>query len=86
LYEYVHTGTCRATLVRPSRRKEEWAVTDNRHRDLAYRDLERIEDDQALQLGQPEPEWPPRASIPKDDRRSSSILTERERATRWPTG
>ena len=76
--------------VRPSpafsRRKEERAVNDNRQRELAYRDLERVDDEQALEPGTMELDRPTRAAFPKDDRRSSSILTERERSMRWPTG
>jgi hypothetical protein len=73
-------------MPNPLAGKEEGAVTDNRQRDLAYRDLERIEDEQALQFEPAESDRPVRPSIVYDDRRSSAFLTERERAARWPIG
>ena len=61
-------------------------MTNNRQRDLAYHDLEHLEDEQALELDRRESDGERRPRFPKDDRRSSSVLTERERAERWPTG
>jgi hypothetical protein len=58
-------------------------MIDNRLRDLAYRELERVEDEQALQLRAPDSEQPRYPTIAQDGRRPSVSPIEQERATRW---
>jgi hypothetical protein len=61
-------------------------MMQDRQREITYRDLERLDEEQAL-LHRSERQFSParRRSV-KDDRRSSDKLTERERNTDWPIG
>ena len=57
-----------------------------RQREITYRDLERLDEEQAL-LHRYERQLPASRRRPsKDDRRSSDKLTERERGSDWPIG
>jgi hypothetical protein len=63
----------------------------NRQREITYRELERLDQEQALQHKLERLGDSPRHSFAKDDRRSSArvgnvALTPRERAERWPLG
>jgi hypothetical protein len=55
-------------------------------RDLSYNDLERLDAEQSREHRLERANIGRRSRFPKDDRRSSAMLTDRERAERWPIG
>jgi hypothetical protein len=55
-------------------------------RELSYSDLERLDAEQAREHRSERTSAGRRSRFPKDDRRSSAMLTDRERAERWPIG
>jgi hypothetical protein len=55
-------------------------------RDLSYGELERLDAEQAREHQMDRLASGRRSRFPKDDRRSSATLTDRERAERWPIG
>ena len=65
-------------------------MADHSSRELAWRELERFEDEQAIvrraDAAPTERDHLASSRFAKDDRRSSSRLTEQERNARWPLG
>jgi hypothetical protein len=55
----------------------------NRQRELAYRELERVEDEQALHLGTADSDGARPQSAVTRDRPPRAIFSEPERPTRW---